>query len=148
VLEPVHPRQVPARAHPLDGDHHDASDDERGGDGQRAEEVRLDGLAQEETRDGGRRERDDERDEKAARRRVPREEPTHPLREKDAIVRDDGEDGPQLDHDLEGRGRRIVIAETQPVPDEDQVARRRHRKKLGEPLDDAEQNRDDDGHSM
>ena len=53
----------------------------------------------------------------------------------------DGDEGPEVERDVEGLVEAVVLLEVGPVRrprDEDQMAGRRDRKQLGQPLDDPE----------
>ena len=60
-------------------------------------------------------------------------------------MHDDRQDRSELDHDLEGRGGRVV-GEAEHVSGELEVAGRRDRQVFGETLDDAQKDGDGDGH--
>ncbi len=130
----------------LDPDHNDAADQERYGDGQRPEEVRLDRLAEEEPGRGRGKEADGERDRERYRQGIPREEPRQPREKQRAVVNDHGQDRTELDDDLEGLRTLAVLAEQ--VTDEDEVTRGRDGEVFGEPLDDAEDQSHEGGHAV
>ncbi len=100
-VEPLRARDGTARADALDGDHQDAAGEERPRDRSEPEEVRLDGLAQEQPQDGGRKERDREREGETHGGLLAGHEAAQVLGEETAVVGDDGEDRAELDDDVE-----------------------------------------------
>ncbi len=78
--------------------------------------------------------------------RSPEKRPLRSLPEQRPVVHDDREDGPELHDDVERRRRRVRVVEPEQVPREHEVARGRHGQVLGDTLDDAEQDGDEQRH--
>ena len=138
----------PARAaQSLDDDHGHAAGDQRRRDGQRAEQVRLDGLAQREPRQRRGHEGHDERGEQLLRSGVAGEQAARALGEQDAVMGRDREHGAQLHDDLEGRHGGVVVLQAEQMPGEHQVTGGRHGEVLGDSLDDPEQDGYEERHA-
>ena len=132
-VEGVEAVAFPARFHPED---HERPDGQRQGDRYRAEQVRLDRLARGKP-DQPRRQRGEKEQPDAAQPRkgvqsLGRDEPPEALPIKD----DHGQDGPELDDDLETVG--LLAGEADEVADEDEVAGGGNGQKLRGSLDEAE----------
>jgi hypothetical protein len=122
--------------HAIDDQQHDPADDQHDGDEhRRLEQHRLDEIVRQDADHCRRQERQQHAENEAARARIVRYRHGD-TRQLDEIDGEDGEDGAELDQDLEGLARR---ADAEEMLGEQQVAGRRHGKKLGQPFDEAKQ---------
>ena len=127
---------------PLDQEDQDPAYDHRRDHDPVREEISLDDVVQERTQDRRREEGHDDREREAARTRIVRQADQRSPQPAE-IEHADGEDGAELDDDLEDVGQRL--RQTDDAVGEDQVAGRGDGQKLGQALDDAENGGLDEG---
>jgi hypothetical protein len=121
----------------VDIEQHDAAKEQRGADQHRRfKQHRLDEIVRQRADDGGRQEGDQDAGDKAPGARIAWQVDQH-FPQPGEIDADDGQDGAELDDDLEDLSGRL---EAEEMAEQQDVAGRGDRDEFGQPFDEAEQN--------